>query len=82
MDIAAILADLRLERALIEQAIASLEQISAPRRRRGRPPKRLTDQTVERQNLQRHVNVWQSMPDVQDPVPAPKVFRAGAAPPL
>jgi hypothetical protein len=38
MDIGKILAEMRLEREQLEDAIASLERLERPVRRRGRPP--------------------------------------------
>jgi hypothetical protein len=44
MDVTKILAELRLEREQIEEAILSLERLAANRgRRRGRPPKWMAD---------------------------------------
>jgi hypothetical protein len=38
MDVGKILAEMRLEREQLEDAIASLERLERPVRRRGRPP--------------------------------------------
>jgi hypothetical protein len=38
MDVEKILAEMRLERDQLEEAIASLEHLERPARRRGRPP--------------------------------------------
>jgi ATP/maltotriose-dependent transcriptional regulator MalT len=43
MDIGKILAEMRLEREQLEEAIASLERLARPVKRRGRPPAWLAD---------------------------------------
>jgi hypothetical protein len=43
MDVAKILAELRLEREQIEEAMLSLERLARGRGRRGRPPKWLVE---------------------------------------
>ena len=43
MDITKVLADLRSERDRIERAILALEQLATTPRRRGRPPKCISD---------------------------------------
>jgi len=49
MDVTKILAELREERAQIEEAIVSLEQLARGRgRRRGRPPAWMSELTVKR----------------------------------
>ena len=39
MDVSKLLAELRAERALLDEVITNLEQISEPKKRRGRPRK-------------------------------------------
>ena len=48
MDFAKILAQLRLERDMIQQAIESMEKLAATHRGRGRPPGSTTDPAKKR----------------------------------
>ena len=43
MDVKKILAEMRLEREQLEEAIASLERLERPAKRRGRPPNWLAE---------------------------------------
>jgi hypothetical protein len=48
MDVAQILAELRQERAQIEEAIVSMERLASNRRGRGRPPVWISEITKKR----------------------------------
>lgn len=70
MDVDKMLAELRLEREQIEEAILTLERLARGRgRRRGRPPAWLKDSGV---------SVGDDSPESHDPLPEPR--RRGRPP--
>jgi hypothetical protein len=63
MDVEKILAEMRLEREQLEDAIASLERLERPVKRRGRPPGWL----AEIRKAQETVGKKKKMPDEKKP---------------